>query len=366
VLSVGLVGLPNVGKSTLFNAVVAGHAAVSNYPFTTIDSNVGRVAVPDQRLDELARLLAPQEVTPCFLELIDIAGLVEGASRGEGLGNQFLGNIRNVDAVAHVVRCFHEEDVAHVYAEIDPVRDAQVVETELLLADLEVLSRAVDKRDKIWRTSPREHAHEEERWRRYLAKLEEGVPLRTLELDAEAQRELKSLGLITGKPLLYVANVSEEEAGLAYPPAVVELRRAVERPRGAVAVVAVSAKIEGELAQLEPAERSAFAREMGVAGDGLERIVGAAFDLLGLIRFYTIVKGKLRAWEIPGGTTAVHAAGSIHTDMERGFIRAQVTSFDELREHPSFHELQHLGRVRTEGRDYAVRDGDVVEFLFSP
>jgi hypothetical protein len=364
-LSVGLVGLPNVGKSTLFNALVAGHAAVSNYPFTTIDGNVGRVAVPDARLDELARLLEPSESTPCFLEVIDIAGLVEGASRGEGLGNQFLGNIRNVDATAHVLRCFREADVSHVYAAVDPVRDARIVETEILLADLEVLGRAVDKRQKIWRTSPREHAAEEARLRSYLTKLEEGVPLRTLGLDREARRELASLGLITGKPLLNVANVGEHELAGDEPETVRALRRAVaEDP--AARVVVVSARIEGELAQLDADERRAFASEMGIEGSGLERLVEAAFDLLDLIRFYTVVKGKLRAWEVPRGTPAARAAGSIHSDMERGFIRAQVASFVELREHGSLQELQHRGRVRSEGREYEIRDGDVVELLFSP
>ncbi len=371
-LSVGIIGLPNVGKSSLFNALTAGSAGVSNYPFTTIEPNVGMVAVPDARLAELERLLAPEEATPCFVRFIDIAGLVEGASRGEGLGNKFLGEIRQVDAVAHVVRCFEASDVTHVFAEVDPLRDAEIIETELMLADLELLSRATDKRRRDWQTHPRDHEAERKRWGRYRETLETGKPLGTLKLDGEDLVELKTLGLLTGKPLLFVANVSEDDAagddaakGGASPEAQYLRQKLTERG-SAADVVEVSARLEWELAQLEPEERREFMTDLGLAETGFERLIEHCFHLLGLIRFYTIVYGKLRAWEIPRGTHAPEAAGKVHSDMEHGFIRARVASHAELAEFGSFHELHLKGLLRTEGKDYEVADGDVVEFLFSP
>ncbi len=365
-LSVGIIGLPNVGKSSLFNALTAGSAGVSNYPFTTIEPNVGMVAVPDARLEDLERLLEPEEATPCFVRFIDVAGLVEGASRGEGLGNRFLGEIRGVEAVAHVVRCFEAPDVTHVFAEIDPLRDLEIIETELMLADLEVLSRATSKRSRDWQTRPRDHESERRRWQHYQSTLEAGKPLGALDLDAEARTELKALGLLTGKPTLFVANVAEDDAaGEAASPEAQYLRRQLA-DRGTVAeVVDVSAGLEWELAQLEPEERREFMTDLGLTETGLERLVEHCFHLLGLIRFYTIVSGKLRAWEIPRGTHAPEAAGRVHSDMEHGFIRARVASHAELAEHGSFHELHLKGLLRTEGKDYEVADGDVVEFLFS-
>ncbi len=364
-LSVGLVGLPNVGKSTLFNALTAGHANVSNYPFTTIDSHVGRAPVPDPRLTELARILDPEETTPCAVEFIDIAGLVEGASRGEGLGNRFLGEIRQVDLVLHVLRCFEDVDVAHVFADVDPARDAAIVETELLLADLEVLGRAIEKRSRVWKTSPKESAAESERLESWREALAAGRPLRWLELDREDRTEAKTMGMLTGVPIVYVANVSEEECGAVAAPEGLEEK--IAAATGAAAeVVPIAARIEWELAQLEPAERREMADALGIGRSGLERLVEVCFARLGLIRFYTAVHRKLRAWEVESGTTAPAAAGKIHGDMEAGFIRARVVSFDDLREAGSLDEAHRAGRLRTEGKTYEIRDGDVVEFLFNP
>jgi len=356
-LAAGIIGLPNVGKSTLFNALTAGHAQVDSYPFTTIDSNLGVVPVPDPRLAELERVIEPVECLPSHIEFIDIAGLVEGASRGEGLGNQFLGNIRQVDAIVHVLRVFEESDVAHVFADVDPVRDARVVETELLLADLELLKRAIEKRRKEWQTDPRQLAAEREHFEQYLAKLGEGTALRSLGLDRFRQQELKSLGLLTGKPLLYAANVSEEGYGSGQMEALPGLDPSTM-------VVPVSAKIEWELGQLEPEERSLFMAELGIRVSGLARLVDATFHLLGLIRFYTLANNKLRAWEIEEGTMAPRAAGKIHTDMERGFVRAHVAKWDQVVEYGSFQELHTHGLLRTEGKGSAVEDGDVIEFFF--
>ena len=357
-LSVGIVGLPNVGKSTLYNALTAGGAEISNYPFTTIDSNVGVVAVPDQRLEGLERVLEPEKTTPCAVRFIDIAGLVQGASQGEGLGNQFLGEIRQVDTIVHVVRRFAKADVAHVYADVDPVRDAEVVDTELVLADLEVLRRAMTKRAKDWQTRPQEHAAEKKRMTAYKESLERGVPLRTGDLSAQDLRDLKTAGLLTGKPVLYVANVTSEAEAAG----VEELRQ--REP--SAPLLTIDAELELELQELEPEERAEFMRELEISETGLDRLARAAFDLLGLITFYTVVKNKLHAWEIPRGTPAAVAAGKVHSDMEKGFIRAKVVSAEELVElGGDLHEIQHLGHLRTVGKDHEICDGDVVEFFFN-
>ena len=355
-LSVGIVGLPNVGKSTLFNALTAGHAEVSNYPFTTIGSNVGVVPVPDPRLDALAAALTPDKVTPCAIRFIDIAGLVKGASKGEGLGNQFLGEIRQVDAIAHVVRCFSSTGVAHVFADVDPRRDAEVIETELVLADLEVLDRAIAKRDTDWRTRPQEHSAERQRLLGYRECLERGMPLRDLQLEPEERRELKTAGLLTGKPMLYVANGSTEA----------EAAPLVELAAGhsEVECVLADADLELELCRLEPDERRQLMADLELTESALDRVICSSFHLLGLISFYTVVKNKLQAWEVADGSPAAQAAGKVHSDMERGFIRAEVVSADELCEAGSLHELRSRGHLRTVGRDYPIHDGDVVEFLF--
>jgi ribosome-binding ATPase len=363
-LSIGIIGLPNVGKSSLFNALTTGHAAVSNYPFTTIDSNVGMVPVPDERLSLLNQLLKPDDCTPAFVQFTDIAGLVKGASQGEGLGNQFLAHIREVDALVHLLRCFPSPDIAHVFPGIDPVRDLEIVDTELLLADLEMLEKTIQRRERVWKTSPRQFAKEQERLLGYKEALERGRPLRTLPMNKDEIQELNSLGLLTGKPVMYVANLSEEDyRQTGVHPAVSALAdRLGLDPQH---IVTVSAGIEAELAQLDPEERSLFMRELEINQAGLEKLVLRAYQLLTLITFYTTANRKLRAWEIENGTSAVHAAGKIHTDMEKGFIRAQVTSWKALIEYKTAAELQRHGLLKTEGRDYVVRDGDVIEFLFS-
>jgi GTP-binding protein YchF len=355
-LSVGIVGLPNVGKSTLYNALSAGRAEVSNYPFTTISCNIGMVPVPDPRLQALERVLQPEKTTPCAIRFIDVAGLVEGASRGEGLGNQFLGEIRQVDAIVHVIRSFAKSDVSHVFSDVNPVRDAEVIDTELMLADLEVLERAINKRAKDWQTHPAEHVAEKRRMTAWKESLERGEQLRSLGLDDRDLRDLKSAGLLTGKPVLYVANVAsdreaEEVDGLR--------QREPDAP-----LLAIDAELEFELSELEPVERAEFMAELGIEEPGLDRLVRAAFDLLGLISFYTVVKNKLQAWEIPRGTPASVAAGKIHSDMEKGFIRAKVVSSDQLVEVGDLHAIQSAGHMRTVGKDHEIADGDVVEFLF--
>ncbi len=356
-LSVGIVGLPNVGKSTLYNALTSGGAEVSNYPFTTIDSNVGVVAVPDHRLLRLSEVLNPEKTTPCSIRFIDIAGLVKGASQGEGLGNQFLGEIRQVDAIVHVVRCFESTEITHVFADIDPIRDIEIIDTELLLADLEVLGRAMEKRQRDWQTYPKEHSAEIRRMNAWLESLERGEPLRHLSLDDNDQRELKRAGLLTGKPVLYLANTAAPDDAARV--------EALQTNHPEARVLPLDTELENELTELEPDERREFMDELGVEEPGLHRLVRAAFDLLGLVAFYTIAKNKLQAWEIPHGTAASAAAGKIHSDMEQGFIRAKLASSDELIELESLAEVQRLGHVRTVGRDHEISDGDVVEFFFN-
>lgn len=360
----GIVGLPNVGKSTLFNALTNTAAAdAANYPFCTIEPNTGIVAVPDGRLAKLAKFAGSAEIIPTQLEFVDIAGLVRGASKGEGLGNQFLANIREVDAVAHVLRCFEDENVTHVEGGVDPIRDADTIETELMLADLDSLERRVPALEKRVKGNDKEARQQLDLTKRVLELLRDGKPARQLEIDADERKAFDSLHLLTAKPVLYVCNVDEDNAseGNEFSQRVADYAASV----GAVSVV-VSAKIEAEVAVLEEEEeKQAFLEELGLAETGLARVIRAGYELLDLITFFTVGPKEARAWTVRRGATAPEAAGVIHTDFERGFIRAETISYDDFIACGSEAAAKAAGKMRQEGRDYIVHDGDVFHFLFN-
>ncbi len=361
----GIVGLPNVGKSTIFNALTAAGAAVANYPFCTIDPNIGIVVVPDPRLETLAEMLSPQKVTPTTIEFVDIAGLVQGASRGEGLGNKFLGHIREVDALIHIVRCFEDPDVIHVGGTVDPKRDIEIVRTELILADLDTVERRLEKTERLAKVGDKDARKASSMLERLRDTLDRGLPARLLpaEEDAPEQRTLRrDLHLLTDKKVLYVANVGEEmlKSG-APPPADVD---AVAAREGA-GVVTICGDLEAEIAELPPEERQAFLDDLGLAESGLQKLVRAGYDLLGLITFYTTVGPELRAWTISEGTTAPSAAGKIHTDMERGFIRAEILHFKDFITAGGIAPAREKGLLRSEGKGYVMADGDIALFRFN-
>lgn len=362
-MKAGIIGLPNVGKSTLFNALTAsGAAEASNYPFCTIEPNIGVVTVPDPRLDTIHRFIESEKLVPTVLRLVDIAGLVRGASEGEGLGNQFLSHIREVDAILQVVRCFEDDDISHVDGGVDPLRDIETIETELLLADLQQVEAALDKASRTARSGDAEAKQRAALLGRCQEAISAGRPVRSLTVTAGEDKLLKGMGLLTGKPILFIANVGEDDlAGEGDAAARV---RAHAGPRGDE-VVAVCARLEAELAELEVDDRQELLESMGLSEPALHLVVRAAHKALGLHTFFTTGPKEIRADAIPVGATAPQAAGVIHTDFERGFIRVEVYRVDELEEYGGEAAIKAAGRLRVEGKDYVVRDGDVCHFLFN-
>ena len=357
----GIVGLPNVGKSTLFNALTRAQIAAENYPFCTIDPNVGVVPVPDPRLQQLAAIVHPEKIIPAAVEWVDIAGLVAGASEGAGLGNQFLSHIREVDAIAHVVRAFESSDVIHVSGQVDPLADIETIDTELALADLASVEKAVDRAAKASKAGDKDALRKRALLERVKAQLDQVRPVRALGLTEEEQRDIRDLHLLTAKPVMYVANVAEN--GFEANPllAIIEARAAKE----GAAVVPVCAAIEAEIAQLEESDRAEFLAELKLSEPGLDRLIRAAYRLLGLQTFFTAGPKEVRAWTVRVGATAPQAAGVIHTDFERGFIRAEVIAFEDYVGLRGEAGAREAGKLRLEGKEYVMREGDVVHFRFN-
>ena len=364
-LSLGIVGLPNVGKSTLFNALTAAGADAANYPFCTVEPNVGIVEVPDERLARLATIVEPKRVVPAVVQFVDIAGLVKGASSGEGLGNKFLANIRETDAIVHVVRAFDDPDVLHVMGSVDPVRDREVIEFELALADLATVEKRLDRVRRAAKSADKEAQAELPVLEKAFAVLTEGRGLWEARLGEEERALLAPLALLTAKPVLYAANVSDSELSGEEGPHLSALREAVRSSGEHAQVVPFSARIESELAELPPEDRAEFLESLGLESAGLDRLIRASYALLGLETYFTAGEQEVRAWTIHKGDTAPKAAGVIHTDFERGFIRAETVSYDDFVAHGGWKGARERGAVRSEGKEYVVADGDVMLFRFN-
>ena len=363
-LTAGIVGLPNVGKSTLFNAITKKHILAANYPFATIDPNVGVVTVPDKRLDFLNNLYEPKSLVPTTFEFTDIAGLVKGASKGEGLGNQFLSHIREVDAIVEVVRCFEDKNIIHVENDIDPIRDMEIINVELMLSDLEIVDSRIGRIEKkATQTKDKDLLKELDILKRIKNGLEENIPVRRLDISEDDMKIINSFRLITAKPIIYMANISEEDLvndGNVYVDKIREYAKA-EKAK----VITVSAKIEEELSELDDEERDMFLSDLGVSSGGLDKLIQATYSLLGLATYFTAGKDEVRAWTFKKGMKAPECAGIIHTDFEKGFIRAEVMSYDDLEKYGDEKKVREAGRVRLEGKEYLMQDGDICYFRFN-
>ncbi len=362
-LKCGIVGLPNVGKSTLFNALTEAGALAANYPFATKEPNVGIITVPDKRLEQLADIVNPQKILPTTVEIVDIAGLIKGASQGEGLGNQFLGNIREVDAILHVVRCFDNDNVVHVDGSVDPARDKDIIDTELILKDLETVEKQVDKLKKQAKTGKKEDKKNLEIVLTIIEQLEAGIPARAMDLEEEAEELIKSMYLLTAKPVLYVCNVDEDAVheGNNHTAAFIESVKAEKAE-----VILISAGIEADIVELDSIEeRLEFLNDMGLEEPGVNKVIQASYKLLNLITYFTAGVKEVRAWTIMDGWKAPQAAGVIHTDFEKGFIRAEVIGFDNYITFGSEQAVKAAGKMSIEGKEYVVKDGDVMHFLFN-
>lgn len=363
-LTTGIVGLPNVGKSTLFNAITQAGAESANYPFCTIDPNVGIVEVPDERLEKLTEMVDPHKTVPTAFEFTDIAGIVEGASKGEGLGNKFLSHIREVDAISHVVRCFDDENITHVSGTVDPIRDIEIINLELILADLESVEKRIGKVEKMAKSKDKDAMAEFEVLKKLRDAFENEKPARSVDFTKEEKKIAKGFQLLTAKPVLYAANVSEDEITDAEGNPYVQKVREFAKGENSEVIV-ICAKIESEIAELDKEEKQEFLDDLGIEESGLDQLIRAAYQLLGLDTYFTAGKQEVRAWTIRNGTKAPQAAGVIHTDFERGFIRAEIVSYEDLVTAGNMAKAKEQGNVRLEGKEYIVKDGDVVHFRFN-